>query len=465
VDPDGDGYGWENNASCLVRAAGERPVCRTTETDPDGDGWGFENNQSCIVTAATRPVCTMSGSDPDGDGWGFENNTSCVVTGRSQNTTDSSVMTPDTMMGDAMVMANPEAVFVTPEMVNFQDTPFPGVQLANAFSNDNSGSHETFVKVEAGGEIPPHTHTQGTYSMVFSGPMQIPVPLDEMNPMSMEPGSSSFVPPATEHLMGCLTPADSGEDCIFLIQQDGPFDVFPTGSATFAAGTGTAMRNPLATELPFDMSDGFVEVLPGVEFRAVVGDFSVADGSQHGTIVRVQGGMGIPPHYHSLQARGFVLRGDVEVPVPYNQTNPATIQPGGYFAVPAMAVHEMNCASATPCMFYLRQDGDFDFTPVDTGSDAMADVHAVSVILDRETTVPPANVEGASGEVNFSINTASGAISGQISVTGLSGAATAAHIHSGAPGHAGPVILGLESNEDGSVWSVPAGAAPALLIL
>jgi len=290
---------------------------------------------------------------------------------------------------------------------------------------------------------------------VFSGPMEIPVPLDEMNPMMIELGSSSFVPPATEHLMGCLTAADSGNDCLFLIQQDGPFDVFPTGSATFETGTGTAPRNPLATELPFDMTDGFVEVLPGIEFRAVVGDFSVADGSQHGTIVRVQGGMGIPTHYHSLEARGFVLRGDVEVPVPYNQTNPTTIQPGGYFSVPAMAVHQMNCASETPCMFYLRQDGDFDFTPVDTG--AAANVHAVSFTLNSETTVPPANVAGASGEANFSINTESGAISGQVSVTGLSSTAFAAHIHAGAPGTSGPVIVDLEGNADGSVWSVPEG--------
>ena len=74
--------------------------------------------------------------------------------------------------------------------------------------------------------------------------------------------------------------------------------------------------------------------------------------------------MCIRDSFHTLEARGFVLVGDVEVPVPFNQTNPTTILPGGYFSVPAMTAHEMNCASDTTCIFYLRQDGDFDFTPV-----------------------------------------------------------------------------------------------------
>jgi len=261
------------------------------------------------------------------------------------------------------VAANPDAVFVTPEGVNFQETPFQGVELANAFSNDDTGSHETFVRVAAGGEIPPHMHTQGTYSVVVSGPMEIPVPLDEMNTSTMVTASGSFVPPATEHLMGCLTSATDGEDCVFLIHQDGAFDVFPTGS--IRPEMGTAPRDPAAREVPFDDSTRFVDVgVPGVDFRAVVGDFSVQDGTQHGTLVRVQPGMGIPPHFHTLEARGFVLLGDVEVPVPFNQTNPIAIQPGGYFSVPALAEHEMNCASDTVCIFYLRQDGDFDFTPV-----------------------------------------------------------------------------------------------------
>jgi len=47
---------------------------------------------------------------------------------------------------DDVVAADPVAVFVTPEMIDFQDTPFPGVALAQAFSDPMDGSHETFVQ-------------------------------------------------------------------------------------------------------------------------------------------------------------------------------------------------------------------------------------------------------------------------------------------------------------------------------
>jgi hypothetical protein len=47
-------------------------------------------------------------------------------------------------------------------------------------------------------------------------------------------------------------------------------------------------------------------------------------------------------------------------------------------------------------------------------------------------------------------------VSGSIKTTGIAG--TAAHIHSGAPGKNGPVVITLTKGADGSTWSVPAGA-------
>lgn len=104
-----------------------------------------------------------------------------------------------------------------------------------------------------------------------------------------------------------------------------------------------------------------------------------------------------------------------------------------------------------------------DSAPVmmDDGS-MMADagnVETVSFSLNSEITVPPANVDGASGEATITVNTDTGAISGSVSVAGLTGPATAAHVHAGGPGEAGPVVVGMESNADGSVWTVMEGAA------
>jgi len=76
-DPDGDGYGWENNASCIVEGsrADKHPNCASSASDPDGDGYGWENERSCIVVTH----CKSAASDPDGDGYGWENQRSCVV--------------------------------------------------------------------------------------------------------------------------------------------------------------------------------------------------------------------------------------------------------------------------------------------------------------------------------------------------------------------------------------------------
>ena len=76
-DSDGDGFGWQNNASCVVAGskADTHPTCASSGSDPDGDGYGWENEKSCIVVTH----CASANSDPDGDGFGFENNRSCIV--------------------------------------------------------------------------------------------------------------------------------------------------------------------------------------------------------------------------------------------------------------------------------------------------------------------------------------------------------------------------------------------------
>jgi hypothetical protein len=96
-DPDGDGYGWENGTSCRVVATGIRDddngsnglaACTQSGSDPDGDGYGWENGQSCIAAAsdggrtesiAGHPVCVSNTSDSDGDGYGWENARTCIV--------------------------------------------------------------------------------------------------------------------------------------------------------------------------------------------------------------------------------------------------------------------------------------------------------------------------------------------------------------------------------------------------
>ncbi len=100
---------------------------------------------------------------------------------------------------------------------------------------------------------------------------------------------------------------------------------------------------------------------------------------------------------------------------------------------------------------------DSDSAAGDT-SELNPNLSSVAVALDSTSTVPPANVDGASGEGSFSLDSSTGAFAGSVTVSGTTGVPTAAHIHAGAAGEAGPVLIALDANEDGTVWTAPADA-------
>lgn len=78
-------YGSTGGGGSTGTAPNGYPFCASAASDPDGDGWGWENNASCVVPGGTGtapngyPYCASAASDPDGDGWGWENSRSCVV--------------------------------------------------------------------------------------------------------------------------------------------------------------------------------------------------------------------------------------------------------------------------------------------------------------------------------------------------------------------------------------------------
>jgi len=77
-----------------------------------------------------------------------------------------------------------------------------------------------------------------------------------------------------------------------------------------------------------------------------------------------------------------------------------------------------------------------------------------NVKLSGAEEVPPV-ATGASGSGWIKVKDDM-SVSGTIKTTGIAG--TAAHIHSGAPGKNGPVVITLTKASDGNAWSVPAGA-------
>ena len=77
---------------------------------------------------------------------------------------------------------------------------------------------------------------------------------------------------------------------------------------------------------------------------------------------------------------------------------------------------------------------------------------SVSVKLSGAEEVPPTSVQGSgSGTIHVKSD---GAVSGSVTTTGVQG--TMAHIHQGAKGQNGPVIIPL--TKSGDTYSVPSGA-------
>lgn len=77
---------------------------------------------------------------------------------------------------------------------------------------------------------------------------------------------------------------------------------------------------------------------------------------------------------------------------------------------------------------------------------------AVNVSLSGAEEVPPAST-AASGKGSFTVG-ADGAVSGSVSTSGVQG--TMAHIHRGARGQNGPVVVPL--TKSGDTYTAPAGA-------
>jgi hypothetical protein len=82
----------------------------------------------------------------------------------------------------------------------------------------------------------------------------------------------------------------------------------------------------------------------------------------------------------------------------------------------------------------------------------MADGKTVQVSLTGAEEVPPVSVPG-SGKGSFTIAD-DGSVKGSVTTTGVQG--TMAHIHMGARGQNGPVIVPLTKN--GDTYTAPAGA-------
>ena len=73
-DPDGDGYGWENEQSCIVASSEAEGICEDRGDFPWG--WNETTRSSCRLGVQTEATACV---DDDGDGWGWNGIASCIV--------------------------------------------------------------------------------------------------------------------------------------------------------------------------------------------------------------------------------------------------------------------------------------------------------------------------------------------------------------------------------------------------
>ena len=83
-DSDGDGFGFENGQSCTVDSTSIADGSNPLITTPSVPNTGQSTDNFIVQGDRTFPVCEFANSDTDGNGWGWENSASCVVTANSK---------------------------------------------------------------------------------------------------------------------------------------------------------------------------------------------------------------------------------------------------------------------------------------------------------------------------------------------------------------------------------------------
>lgn len=96
-----------------------------------------------------------------------------------------------------------------------------GVQQAVVRGNAQKGAHASFAKIAAGTEIPLHTHTAASRSVVISGTML--EGLEGQEPKELGPGSYFFIPGDMKHTTACKT----GAECVIYTEWSDTFDLKP----------------------------------------------------------------------------------------------------------------------------------------------------------------------------------------------------------------------------------------------
>ncbi len=227
----------------------------------------------------------------------------------------------------------------------------------------------------------------------------------------------------------------------------------------YAADTAPAIRGTVVTASQVQ----FQPIMPdAVWFGTVYGDRA---SGPHGTFVKIKKGAATPSHTHSRSYFAVILAGQVENPMVGTPDSSKALGAGSYYDVPANVDHVTRCAATSPedCMTFFVQDGAFDFVTdlatskksLDLGHTRTADQIKFDPILPGDVWFGTAMGDRSKGPHGTFVKI-------------RKGAATPAHVHSGAYRAvvlAGEVQNPIPANQAnpatltrGSYYDVPANA-------
>lgn len=115
-----------------------------------------------------------------------------------------------------------------------------------------------------------------------------------------------------------------------------------------------------ATALIAQEDLAWVEIIPGVDFAAVYGDW--AEGA-HAKFARFAPGMVAPLHTHTHAYHGVVVQGEFTNPYPGEEG--VVMRSGDYWYVPAGMAHSNECVSGEACVIFTYGDALWDVEMVE----------------------------------------------------------------------------------------------------
>jgi len=141
------------------------------------------------------------------------------------------------------------------------------------------------------------------------------------------------------------------------------------GSALLAASCAAALAAPSLNTPVTQLQYGATGVSDGThgELRAAPAYGDLAHG-QHGTFIRMPAGFVSPLHTHSDDYWGVVISGVAVNGVPGSSDVPLPV--GSYWFQKGGEVHVTKCISPNECLFFISQNGKFDYLPVSAAGGA-----------------------------------------------------------------------------------------------